>query len=164
MKKLLLSIMTAAVIGNGALLAAQAAQPAADNPFSEIEQVQQEMDAIFQRLHQKLLNDPALSEFGDTFTKTPATDLMDKGDHYLIKADIPGVDEKSIKVTEKDGQLTIEAETVKEKKEKKKNYVHQERFVNKFVKILTLPKDADASKLKTSYKNGVLEVKIPKRK
>ena len=161
MKKSILSLVTATLLSFSAL---HATEPQAVNPFEEIQKLQQQMDQIFNRLHQKFLEDATFSQFSNTFIKTPATDIVDKGDHYIVKADIPGADEKSIKVTQKDGILKIEAKSVKEKKEKGKNYIHQERFVGAFVKMLTLPEDADASKLKTDYKNGVLTITIPKRK
>ncbi len=164
MKQLTTALATALLLTTSALVATEGAATSTLNPFEEIQKLQQQMDQIFNRLHQKFLEDATFSNFSDTFIKTPAADIVDRGDHYLIKADIPGVDEKSIKVTEKDGILKIEAESVKEEKEKGDNYVRQERFVGAFVKMMTLPEDADISKLKTEYKNGVLTITIPKRK
>jgi HSP20 family protein len=161
MKKVILPVMAASLLTLSTL---QATQPQVNNPFEEIQKLQQQMDQIFNRLHQKFLQDASLSNFDNTFIKTPAADIVDKGDRYIVKTDIPGVDEKSIKVTQKDGILKIEAQSIKEKKEKSDNYIHQERFVGAFVKVLTLPKDADASKMKTEYKNGVLTITIPKYK
>jgi len=162
MKKLAGSLITAAALSTAMFAAGNTTAPV--NPFEEIQKVQQQMDQIFNQLHQKLLSDATFSGFNDMTIKAPAADLIDKGDHYLVKADIPGADQKSIKVTEKDGILKIEAKTVKEEKEKRDNFVRQERFVGQFEKMLTLPKDADAKHLKTNYKNGVLEVTIPKTK
>ena len=165
MKKIVFTTAAAALLTAVTLWATDtktAPQPL--NPFEEIEKLQQEMDQVFNRLHQKLLRDNTLTGLNGTFIKSPATDILDKGDHYLIKADIPGAEAKSIKVSEKNGMLKIEASAEKEEKKKTDNYVSQERFVGSFVKMMTLPKDADASKLKTNYKNGVLEITIPKHK
>ena len=164
MKKIFYSSLLTFLLGTTMLSATETSQPQPLNPFEEIKKIQQEMDQIFNRLHQRFLNDAAFSGFSDTFTKSPAADIVDKGDHYLIKTNIPGADDKSIKVTTKDGMLKIEASTTKEEKEEKKNYLRQERFVGQFVKIMSLPKDADTDKLKTSYKNGVLTITIPKKK
>jgi HSP20 family protein len=163
MKKIFFSSFLALLLGTSVLSADKTTQPQPLNPFEEIQKIQQEMDQIFNRLHQRFLNDTTFSGFHDSFTKNPAADIVDKKDHYLIKANIPGADDKSIKVTTKDNILKIEANTVKEEKEEKDNYIRQERFVGQFVKILTLPKDANADKLKTSYKNGVLTITIPKK-
>ncbi len=162
MKKLIFSILTAAMLTGSTLHATDANNTY--NPFEEIRKIQQQMDKVFNRLHQQFLQGRAFSDFGNTFIKTPAADILDKGDHYLIQADLPGADKKSIHVTEKEGILKIEARTVQEKKEKSDNYIRQERFVGAFAKVLTLPKDADASKLSTKYTNGVLEITIPKRR
>jgi HSP20 family protein len=165
MKRKIVTLLTTALLASASLWATEVrTSQNTENPFTEIEKIQKEMDAVFNRLHQHFLSDTTFSGFQGTFIKTPAADIVDKGDHYLIKADIPGADAKSIKVTEKEGMLTIEAKTENEKKEKGENYVRQERFVGAFSKMMTLPKDADASKLKTDYKNGVLEITIPKRK
>ncbi len=163
MKKILFSLTTLLFLaGNG--MADQTVKNEPVNTFTEIQKLQQQMDQLFNRLHQQFLNDTTFAGFQDSFSRTPATDIVDKGDHYLIKADIPGADEKSIKVTEKNGMLTIEAKSEKEKREKGENFIRQERFAGAFVKMMTLPKDADASKLKTEYKNGVLKITIPKQK
>ncbi len=164
MKKIISAVAAAVVLSATSLAADQNTLSAQNNPFEELQKIQQQMDQVFNQLHQKFLNDTTFSDFNNAFVKAPAADVIDKGDHYLVKADIPGAEAKSIKVTEKDGVLKIEASTVKEEKKKSDNFVRQERFVGQFVKMMTLPKDADASKLKTNYKNGVLEVTIPKRK
>ena len=164
MKIIFKPLILTGLLAGSTLIANQNSAPVQNNPFEEIQKIQQQMDQIFNQLHQKFLNDATFSGFTDTFVRAPAADIIDKGDHYLVKADIPGAESKSIKVTEKDGILKIEASTVKEEKKKGDNYIKQERFVGQFVKMMTLPKDADASKLKTNYKNGVLEVIIPKRK
>ncbi len=164
MKKLISSFSIVALLLGSGLVANQTTQAKPVNPFEEIQKVQQQMDQIFNNLHQKLLNDASFSNFDGAFIKSPATDIVDKKDHYLIQADIPGVDNKNINVSEKDGVLKIEAKTNKQEKEKKDNFVKQERFTSQFVKIVTLPKDADASKMKTEYKNGVLKITIPKKK
>ncbi len=162
MKKTIISTLTALTLSTTALLAANA-QTTPINPFEEIQKLQQEMDQIFNRFHQRFLNDAAFVKFNDTFANSPAIDLKDSKDKYVIKADIPGVDKKSIEVSEKDGLLTIKAKTSREKEEKKENFIKQERFVGEFLRAITLPKDADASKMKTDYKNGVLKIVIPKK-
>ena len=164
MKRAVLSTLAATLLGVATLWATEAKTPAEPlSPFEEIQKIQQEMDAIFNRLHQRLLNDASFSALQGSFIKTPAADLVDKGDHYLIEADIPGADAKSIKVSEKNGMLKIEASSEKAETKKTDTYIRQERFAGAFVKIMTLPKDADASKLKTEYKNGVLKITIPKK-
>lgn len=134
-----------------------------DDVTQDIQKMQQEMNQLISRLHKKFIAEDKVVGFSDATIKAPAIDIIDKKENYLIRADIPGANQKSIKVTQKDGILSIEATTVKENQEKDDTYIRKERFVGHFVKMLTLPKDADTSKFKTNYKDGVLEIIIPKR-
>ena len=164
MKKSMVSLLTAAALTATSLWATQPKPEQPINPFEEIQKVQQEMARIFRQLHQRLMQDADFAKFHTQFAASPAVDLKDDGDHYTLKADIPGADEKSIDVTVKNGMLTIKAQTVREEKEKGENYLRQERYVGSFVRALSLPSDADTKEMKTAYKNGVLTVTIPKKK
>ena len=84
---------------------------------------------------------------------------------YELKMDIPGMDDKSIKIDVQDNYLSVTAknEESKEKKEDGK-IIHKERHVGMVQRGMTLPKDADAQKYKSDYTNGVLTVTIPKKK
>jgi len=95
----------------------------------------------------------------------PDTDLKDKGDSYELKMDIPGMNEKSIKIDVEDNYLSVTAKS-EEKKEKKENgkIIHQERHVGMVQRGMTLPRDADLLNYKSNYKDGVLTIDIPKKK
>jgi len=164
MKKRIVSIMLPLVLGASTLMAAGNTTAPAFNPFEEMQKMQQEMDRIFNEFHQKFLQDAQFGHFMDTFTSRPAVDLKDEGDKYVMQADMPGVDEKSIKIEVKDGMLSISAASTREKREKGENYLRQERYVGSYMRMLSLPKDADADHLKSEYKNGVLTITIPKKK
>ena len=69
-----------------------------------------------------------------------------------------------IDITVEDRVLKIEAETSKDKKEKGKGYLKQERFTSSYMRMITLPKDANAEKFESEYKDGVLKITIPKNK
>jgi len=134
------------------------------NPFEEIRKMQKEMDSIFERFHQKMMKEDMFSKFTFSFPSTPAMDLVDKGDDYVLQADIPGAEKNKIDVTVEDGELKIEAETSKDKKEESKGYLKKERFVSSYMRMITLPEDANAEKFESEYKNGVLKITIPKKK
>ena len=133
------------------------------NPFEEMQKMQQEMDRIFANFHQRMMQESLFSSFPSA-PAAPAIDLKDEGENYLLKADIPGAKKSEINVTAKNGILTIEAKSIKEENEKNKDYIKHERFEGLFVRSVTLPADADADKLKSDYKDGVLKVTIPKKK
>jgi HSP20 family protein len=138
------------------------------NPFEEMRKMQEEMDRVFAKFHQRMMQESLFKSFPSTFPSAPAIDLKDKGDHYLLEADVPGSKESEINVTARDGVLTIEAKSVKvEQKEQEKNdskFIRHERFEGVYMRSLTLPQDADANQLKSDYKDGVLKIIIPKKK
>lgn len=94
----------------------------------------------------------------------PAVDMVDEKDEIVVKADLPGLDQKDIEVTVQDGTLTIRGERKEEKEEKKEDYYYAERTYGAFMRSLPLPKGVDADKVKATFKKGVLEVHLPKAK
>jgi len=97
-----------------------------------------------------------------TVTFRPSVDIVEHEDHVLIKADMPGLEKSDIKVVVNDGLLTIEGSRKEEHNETSKGFMRSERFVGNFARSFNLPAWADASKIDANYKNGVLEVTIPK--
>jgi HSP20 family protein len=95
---------------------------------------------------------------------TPAVDMVDEKDEIVVKADLPGLDQKDIEVTVEDGTLTIRGERKEEKEEKKENYYYAERSYGAFLRSIPLPKGVEADKVKATFKKGVLEVHLPKAK
>lgn len=137
--------------------------------FQEFEELQSDMDKIFEKFHKRAFaNMPMMkmpSGFNDTLSMKLKTDVIDKGDYYEIVADLPNTDSSKIEVKTENGQLSISAKSERRKEEKKdEKIIHQERFVGSFYRSMSLPKDADASSVKTEYKNGVLTVTIAKKK
>lgn len=94
----------------------------------------------------------------------PAIDIQDEKDHYLVKADIPGVDPKDISIEMHNNTLTIRGEKESKTEEKKENYVRVERSKGLFYRTIELPESVEADKIKASSHNGVLKVTIPKSK
>jgi len=94
----------------------------------------------------------------------PAVDLADRKDEVVLRADLPGLEQKDIEVTVEGGMLTIRGERKEEKEEKRENYYHAERWAGRFARSVMLPPGVDADKVKATFKNGVLEVHIPKTK
>jgi len=101
------------------------------------------------------------SESG-TFRFRPSVDVIEENDHIAIKADMPGMDRKDIKVTVADGVLTIEGSRSETREEKKDSYARTERFMGTFCRSFNLPRWADGSRINADYKNGVLTVTVPK--
>jgi HSP20 family protein len=93
----------------------------------------------------------------------PAIDLHENDSSYTVRAEIPGVKKEDIDITVHDGVLTINAESRYENEEKEDGRViRQERRYGKYVRSIRLGKDVDESHVKANYKDGVLELELPK--
>ena len=92
----------------------------------------------------------------------PAVDLFEEKDDIVVKAELPGMEKDNIEVNLTDHHLTIKGEKKKEEEIKEENYYRAERSYGSFLRTLDLPKDVHADKVKASFKNGILEVRLPK--
>ena len=95
--------------------------------------------------------------------KTPNIDVLNRENDFLIKAELPGVDKKDIKITIANNRLTLEATMSKEEKEEKGDYYHQEICRGSYHRSIELPEAVNESDAKATFQNGVLELTIPKR-
>lgn len=93
---------------------------------------------------------------------TPAVDIKEEDDRYLLHADIPGVKPEEIEIAMESGVLTIKGERKEESEEEKENYTRIERSYGLFYRRFSLPDDTDPEKITATGKDGVLEVVIPK--
>ena len=92
----------------------------------------------------------------------PVVDLYEEKDDIVVKAELPGIDKDNIEVNLADHTLTIKGEKKKEEEIKEENYYRSERSYGSFVRTLELPKDVHTDKVKATFKNGILEVRLPK--
>ncbi len=92
----------------------------------------------------------------------PAVDLYEKDGHFVIKAELPGVDKDGIKIDLKDRVLTLSGERTYDNEVKEENYYRKERSYGKFQRAFRLPADVDSDKIKAEFKDGVLQVEVPK--
>lgn len=93
---------------------------------------------------------------------TPAIDIKEETDRYVLHADIPGVEPEKIELTMEDGMLTIKGEKRHEVTENKEGYKRVERAYGSFYRRFSLPDNTDPEQIQASGKDGVLEVIIPK--
>lgn len=94
-------------------------------------------------------------------TWAPPVDVAEEQDKLLVRVEVPGMDEKDLKINYEDGLLTVSGERQFERKETR-NYHRIERAYGSFVRSFSLPRSVDTSKITASYQNGVLEIEIPK--
>jgi HSP20 family protein len=111
----------------------------------------------FNRLFNSLWEQPAASQ-----RWVPEMDLVETEDHYLLKADLPGMKQDDVAIEWGDGTLTISGERNPEYERKEKGFFRLERSFGKFSRSLTLPEGIDPDKIRAEFHDGVLEVRIPK--
>jgi len=92
----------------------------------------------------------------------PSVDITEEATKIVLKTDLPGVEEKDIKVTVEDGTLTLSGERKFEKETKEEHFHRVERRFGSFKRSYALPENVDADQISASYKTGVLEVTLPK--
>ena len=128
------------------------------DPFRELEHMQSRLNRIF--------GDTPFQRMGDDGTSfsgwSPAVDVQETDKEYLIKADLPDVKKEDVKVELLNGAVTIEGDRQLEKEEKGKKFHKIEREYGKFLRRFSLPTEVDASKVQAEFKNGVLNVHLPK--
>lgn len=130
------------------------------DPFEDMKKLRKEMEKTFVNFWKE--TKPKLAK--TLKVRSALVDVEDKKKEIVITAELPGIDKKDIKVSVKEDVVEIKAERKFEKEEKKKNYYRKERSYSGFYKKLTLPSPINPDKAKSSFKNGVLTITLPKLK
>jgi HSP20 family protein len=99
---------------------------------------------------------------GETRGWSPAVDMIDAKNEIVVRADLPGLEQKDIQVRVENGVLTIHGERMNEREAREEDYYCCERWAGSFSRSMTLPPGVDEDKIKATFKNGVLEVHVPK--
>ncbi|HEV7768966.1 MAG TPA: Hsp20/alpha crystallin family protein [Thermoanaerobaculia bacterium] len=125
------------------------------NPFGDLRRLEATLFEPFFRY-------PFVPEEARSSTWNPPVDVLEENDKIFVKVEAPGVDEKDFHVTFEDGLLTITGERQFERRDDR-NYHRIERSYGTFTRSFTLPSSIDANQIKADYRNGVLEIEIPKK-
>ena len=90
-------------------------------------------------------------------------DVAEKDNAYVVTAELPGVKKEDIHLSIDGAQVTIDAEVKREKTEQNERQLHSERVYGKVMRSFTLPQEVDESKAQAKFKDGVLELTLPKK-
>ena len=127
-------------------------------PWGMLDQLQRQMNHAF---------DPRLAAANSSNTAssdwTPAVDIKETKEAFVIEADIPGVDPAEIEIHMEDGVLSIHGERESESKEEREGYKRVERSRGSFYRRFSLPDTADAENINAKSSHGVLAITIPKQ-
>jgi len=129
-------------------------------PWSLMDRWRREIDELVTRSSDASFPFPAVT---NSTAWTPSVDLQEESDHFVLRADVPGVALKDIEVSAQDGTLTIRGERLAREHVKNDGFEHIERAAGTFLRRFTLPESARAEAIKARYVDGVLEIEIPKQ-
>ncbi len=93
----------------------------------------------------------------------PLVDVIDQKDKILVKAELPGLDKKDVKISLGENTVTIRGEKKEDKEIKKEDYYYRESAYGTYSRTIALPVDIDKTKAKATFKNGILEIALPKK-
>lgn len=122
-----------------------------------------EMEDLFGR-YSRALNLPrrGSQEVLSSGDWAPRVDISETDKEFSIKAEIPEVKKEDVKVSVDNGVLSLRGERKQEKEDKNKKFHRVERFYGSFTRSFTLPENVDETKIAASFKDGMLNLQIPK--
>ena len=127
-------------------------------PFRELATIQNEMNRLFNTA----FDAPPGGNGGTARRWVPAMDLVETDDHFVLRADLPGLSQDDVNIEVEDRVLTVSGERRAEHESKSEGYHRVERAYGAFSRSLTLPEGIDADAVEATFDRGVLEVRIPK--
>ena len=131
-------------------------------PFEEMDRLFDQMwEGGFLKPFHSLWPDWRL--FRETESRLPRVDVVDREKEVLVKAELPGIDKENLHVSLSDNYLTIKGEQHEEHKEEGE-YFRSEIRHGSFTRTVQLPAEVDGNKAKASFKDGLLEITVPKVK
>jgi len=133
------------------------------DPFADLYQLQREVNRLFDNT----ATTPTRTNGGSTEPAparawSPAVDILEDQNEIIVRADLPGINQDDIDIEITGDTLTLKGERKFEDIDRKDNYVRVERSYGKFQRAFTIGIPVDADGVKASYKDGILEVRLPK--
>src|ERR1700760_3066268 len=129
-------------------------------PVAELNTIQNEMNRLFNTF----FDQPASAGRGGAPSRRwiPAMDLVETADHYVLRADLPGLSDGDVNVRLEDNVLTISGERKAEHEDRLDGYYRLERAFGAFSRSLTLPDGVNPDAVQAHFDRGVLEIRVPK--
>lgn len=125
--------------------------------FGRLSDLRDEIDRLFESPLSELTRSSQLLSGW-----TPALDVYEEKDSFIVKAELPGMKKEDIEVSFHDGSLSISGERKSETKHEDAEVYRAERYFGRFQRTVTLPAAVNPDKVKAAYKDGVLTVTLPK--
>ncbi len=134
------------------------------SPLKELEDMRRDMDRLFEEFFTPAPRRRRWSGKQDGGgIVVPGIDMYDRKNEIVINAELPGVNKEDIDLSITKDTVTLKGEVKKEEEIKEEDYYASERNYGAFARTIALPVEVDSEKAKASFKNGILELVIPKR-
>ncbi len=127
-------------------------------PLRELSSLQSEMNRLFSTV----VDNPGATAGAPLRRWIPAMDLVEGPDEFVLRADLPGMKQEDVSIEFEDNVLTVSGERKSQHEERGEGFHRVERAFGSFSRTLTLPKGIDPEGIHAGFKDGVLEVRIPK--
>ena len=132
------------------------------DPFRDLANLQERMNRMFEESHRGLGRaNPEDWALGGSWA--PVVDIYEHEGSIVLKAELPGIESKDVDIRLENNVLTLRGERKYDNEVKQENYHRVERAYGSFSRSFTLPSIVDQEKIKAEYKDGVLELTLPKR-
>ncbi len=128
----------------------------------ELDHFRREIDSLFDRFFEGWPFE--LTTGGGNGQWIPSIDLSETNKEFIVRAEIPGVDPKDFEISLNNNVLTLRGERKHEKETKDEDFHRIERAYGSFTRSIQLPGEVKSDKVTANYKNGVLEIVLPKAK
>jgi len=137
------------------------------SPMRELEEMRKEMERLFgdffvepvpRRWRRGLP-----TRISEASVVVPNVDMFERGNEVVLKAELPGMDRKDIDISLTKDSLTLKGEIKRDEEVKDEDYYCCERSYGSFTRTISLPSDVDTENVKASFKNGILEIVVPKK-
>jgi len=132
------------------------------SPLKELEEMRKDMDRLFEDFFAPVTRRRRWLK-PEVGVVVPNIEMYDRKNEIVLKAELPGVHKEDIDLTITKDSLTLKGEVKKEEEVKEEDYYACERSYGSFTRTIALPVEVDSEKAKASFKNGVLEIVLPKR-
>ena len=135
------------------------------NPFAAVRRWSEDMDRLFQdfglgQLGLGRFGGRLVSSLNDVADWSPQVEAFQRGDKFVVRADLPGMKKDDVKVEVENNTLTISGERTDEREEKREGYYRSERSYGQFYRAIPLPEGVNAEQCDATFKDGVLEVSL----
>ncbi|MDI6801589.1 MAG: Hsp20/alpha crystallin family protein [Thermodesulfovibrionales bacterium] len=132
------------------------------SPLKELEEMRRDMDRLFEDFFAPVSRRRRWIR-PEAGVVVPNVEMYDRKNDIVLKAELPGISKEDIDLTITKDSLTLKGEIRKEEEVKEEDYYAAERSYGSFTRTIAMPVEVDAGKAKASFKNGVLEIVLPKK-